>query len=242
LSAGIGRSIAKRVLIVTAATALIAGGTGSLIAANAGGVGGRGAPNGAQGQGDKGDKGDKGQGKVNKGEGTFKLCSAGDFESFAKFDYGQDINVGQGKGGPGKGKDKEGQGKGKEDPGAKGKGKEGRESKGIKEGGAQGGANKGGANKGGANKGQQKQKLAQDSGIVPEGKCVNQNIVGLGKGSKAELYTVDAEGTKVDVGSAPFVNNKLEIIMMGTAEAPTIIDMTGGKIKPVKKAAADDDD
>jgi hypothetical protein len=215
LSAGIGRAIVKRVLIVTAATALIAGGTGSLMSAYADGGrgGGRGAGRGAA-----------------AGKGTFIMCSAGAFDSFAKFDYGEEID-GQGKG-KGKGKG-EGAGRGR-GRGAEGRGAEGRGQ----------GQGKGQGKGKGKGKGKGGEKLAQDSGVVPAGKCVVENIVGLGKGAKAELYTIDQAGKKVDIGSVPFQKNKLMVAIAGTADQPAIFDMTSGQIKnvPVKAGGPDKDD
>ena len=147
------------------------------------------------------------------GKGTFELCNESDFAAVAKFDYGEDINKGKGNGkGNGKGQGR-GQGQGK------------------------GGGKGGGKGNGGNGKGQ---KLAQDSGIVAPGECSGvENIVGLGKGAKAGIYGIDANGKVFDIGDAPFVNNQLVVTAKGSAENAAVVKGMGGDSVGAKAAAKD---
>ncbi len=213
LSIGRRRSVTKKVVMVAAAAGLIAAAS-PFVAAQA-------AQNNAA------------------GKGTFELCNESDFAAVAKFDYGEDINKGKGNGkGNGKGQGRgQGQGKGGGKGQGQGQGRGQGQGQGRGQGQGKGGGKGGGKGNGGNGKGQ---KLAQDSGIVAPGECSGvENIVGLGKGAKAGIYGIDANGKVFDIGDAPFVNNQLVVTAKGSAENAAVVKGMGGDSVGAKAAAKD---
>jgi len=168
---------------------------------------------------------------ANKGDGKFELCNEADIPLVAKFDYGSNKN-----------ESKKAKNESKRNnnnnafqlEGGVSNGNRGQNNNNENNNNVEGKPPPGGQNGGG----QAKEKIAQDSGIIKEGKCTGvETLVGLKNEAKAKIYGIGEDGKLIDIGDAPFVNNELTVTATGTKEALTIVKGKTGEVgtgKPEK--------